>query len=84
MQYLSLLLAGYPLAFIFARLPNATLKHMYSLLVGLWMMQVSQCAVLTPEAGTAAVTVRRPFLCMALSKCHCCPAMLLQHCRTSS
>ncbi|KAG5188593.1 MBOAT, membrane-bound O-acyltransferase family-domain-containing protein [Tribonema minus] len=39
LQYLVLLLAGYPLAVIFAKLPSPTLKHAYSCLVGLWMMQ---------------------------------------------
>ena len=39
-QYLSLLLANYPLSFVFAKLPSPTLKHVYSLVVGLWMMQV--------------------------------------------
>ena len=34
-----LLLAAYPLAAVFARLPNATAKHVFSTCLGVWMMQ---------------------------------------------
>eukprot|EP00904_Undaria_pinnatifida_P005433 jgi/Undpi1/2019/HiC_scaffold_12.g05405.m1 len=39
MKYVLLLLAAYPLAAVFSRLPNATTKHFFSALVGVWMMQ---------------------------------------------
>ncbi|CAM9628376.1 unnamed protein product [Ascophyllum nodosum] len=39
MKYVLLLLAAYPLAAVFARLPNATAKHAFSVLVGIWTMQ---------------------------------------------
>lgn len=38
-QYVLLLLAAYPLAAVFARLPNSTTKHLFSVLIGIWTMQ---------------------------------------------
>lgn len=38
-QYVLLLFAAYPLAAVFARLPNATAKHAFSAGLGVWMMQ---------------------------------------------
>ncbi|CAM9195114.1 unnamed protein product [Discosporangium mesarthrocarpum] len=39
LKYVLMLLLCYPLSFIFARLPSPTIKHIYSFLVGVWMMQ---------------------------------------------
>eukprot|EP00752_Nemacystus_decipiens_P014687 g13083.t1 len=39
MKYVILLLAAYPLAAVFARLPNATTKHIFSAGLGVWIMQ---------------------------------------------
>ncbi|CAM9814250.1 unnamed protein product, partial [Ectocarpus sp. 12 AP-2014] len=38
-QYVLLLLAAYPLAAVFVRLPNAAAKHLFSTLLGVWIMQ---------------------------------------------
>ncbi|CBJ26621.1 acyltransferase [Ectocarpus siliculosus] len=39
MKYVLLLLAAYPLAAVFARLPNAAAKHLFSTFLGVWIMQ---------------------------------------------
>lgn len=39
LQYVLLLLTAYPLAAVFSRLPNATAKHVFSAVVGVWTMQ---------------------------------------------
>jgi ABC-type spermidine/putrescine transport system permease subunit I len=52
LKYIILLLAGYPLAYVFAKLPSVTAKHLYSCLIGLWMMQVRAVVIMLDVHST--------------------------------
>ncbi|CAM9747306.1 unnamed protein product, partial [Choristocarpus tenellus] len=55
-QYVLLLLLAYPLSAIFARLPGTTVKHTFSFVVGVWMMQFVFYSQWIHSVVTTAVT----------------------------